>query len=103
MAAYRNKPLSRSHNPFARSPRLGPGPRGGTLEEKRDWKCRKKRGTKYVQICKYVGIDPRMKGKEKTIRTDPDDKAVRNKEQNRWLKASGGPRFPNVGRRKRNG
>ena len=68
MAAYRNKPLSRSHSPFARSPRLGPGPRGGRLEEKRDWKCKKQKGKKYVQICKYIGIDPRMKGKTKKWR-----------------------------------
>lgn len=101
MAAYRNKPLSRSHNPFARSPRLGPGPRGGELVERRDWKCRKKRGTKYVQLCKYIGIDPALKGTVKTIRTDPDAKAKANRENNRWLKASGGPRFPNVPRRKR--
>lgn len=101
MAAYRNRPLSRSHNPFARSPRLGPGPRGGRLEERHDWECRKKKGTKYVQICEYVGIDPRMRGKTKTIRADRKSKSAANRRYNRWLKESGGPRFPNVGRRTR--
>lgn len=100
MAAYRNKPLSRSHNPFARSAKLGPGPNRGTLQERGDWKCKKKRGTKYVQLCKYIGNDPALKGTVKPIRAKPDDKAVANKKYNRWLKASGGPRFPNRPRRR---
>ena len=100
MAAYRNRPISRSHNPFARSRSLGPGPRGGGLSERRDWKCRKKKGTKYVQICKYIGLDPRMKGKKKKITTNPKYKSKANKQYNRWLKASGGPRFRNERRRR---
>lgn len=100
MAAYRNKAISRSHNPFARSPRLGPGPRGGRLAERQDWKCRKKHGEKYVQVCEYVGIDPRFEGKTKIVRAKKANKSKRNKQYNRWLKASGGPRFPNRGRKK---
>jgi hypothetical protein len=99
--AYRNPALSKSHNPFARSAKLGPGPNKGTLHERHDWKCRKKKGTKYVQICKYIGEDPALKGTKKTIRAQPEDKAVANKKYNRWLKASGEPRFANRPRRRR--
>lgn len=102
MAAYRNRPISRSHYPFARSARLGPGPKGRTLLERRDWKCRRVKKTKveYIYECRYIGIDPRLKGKKKPIRQKIDDKRKRNRKYNRWLKAGHGPRFKNEKRRR---
>lgn len=101
MAAYRNRPISRSHYPFARSARLGPGPKGRTLLERKDWKCRKVKTTKveYIYECRYIGIDPRFKGKKKPIRQKRKAKQIRNKKYNRWLKAGHGPRFKNERRR----
>lgn len=101
---YRNKPLSKSHGPFARSPRLGPGPAGRELTERREWKCRRKPGRhrgENIQLCKYVGIDQARRGKVKVIREKKSAKKRYNARYNRWLKASGEPRFPNLPRSRR--
>ena len=70
-----------NHNPFQNKSRLGPGPRGGTLREKKRWECS---GFGYEQFC--VGIAEDNQGRILRIKIDPEYKSKYNAEYKRFVK-----------------
>lgn len=49
----KHKPLNDHYNPFKRSRRIGPGPRGGKNRETKKWECTWT--APYKQSCVFVG------------------------------------------------
>lgn len=100
----KNKKLDTSHHAFKRARKIGPGPREGTLEQARDWECKKvkpfgqKKDAKkyYFQLCVFVGDDEKKLGKKKKVKIGKAYKKKYNKEYAKHLKKKGKPRFANA-------
>lgn len=88
----RNRPLDDSHQPYKRRRAHGPGPRGETFVQTKEWECKKV--APYVQKCVNVGGQSARKGRVKIVRTRRSRKQRYNTEYDAWRRGKPGNRFP---------
>lgn len=88
----RGAAIDDSHAAFKRTDKIGPGPAGRVIEQRKMYECQKgpKEAGYYVQKCKI--LQGKRKGKTVTIKTSIEAKRESNRKQKAWRDSAEGVR-----------